>query len=48
LDALTKGGDPESVPGVAGKNGLTPTDHSVRLDAYPCFSRMKGYIELSR
>ena len=48
LDALTKGGDPDSVPGVAGKNGLNPVDHSVRLDAYPCFSRMKGYIELSR
>lgn len=35
-------------PGVATRNGYTPPDTCVRLDAYPCFSRMKGYIEISR
>lgn len=49
LDALTKGGDPAGVPGVAtAERGLNPVDHSVWLDAFPSFTRMKGYIELSR
>ena len=48
LDALTKGGDPAAIPGVASKKGFIPVDHSVFLNAYPSFSQMKGYIELSR
>ena len=48
LDALVKGYNPEDIAGVASKKGFVPADYSVRLDAFPCFSRMKGYIELSR
>ncbi|MDO5845827.1 MAG: TIGR04013 family B12-binding domain/radical SAM domain-containing protein [Methanocorpusculum sp.] len=52
LDALTdpqSGTIPSEIPGVATEeHGLTPIDHSVRLDAFPCFTRLKGYIELSR
>jgi B12-binding domain/radical SAM domain protein len=36
------------VPGVVTKEGGLPADHSVRLDAFPPFSVMKGYIEISR
>ncbi|HNQ29160.1 MAG: coproporphyrinogen III oxidase [Methanoregulaceae archaeon PtaB.Bin009] len=35
-------------PGVATKEGFSPAPHCVRLDAYPPFSTMKGYIEISR
>ena len=28
--------------------GLNSIDHSVRLYAFPCFTRMKGYMEISR
>ncbi len=49
LDAITTGGEPERIAGVATQRfGLNPPDCSVRLDAFPSFSRMKGYIELSR
>jgi B12-binding domain/radical SAM domain protein len=37
-----------NVPGVATSAGCTPANTTVRLDAYPCFSRMKGYVEISR
>jgi B12-binding domain/radical SAM domain protein len=36
------------IPGVATKEGGIPADHSVRLDAFPPFSVIKGYIEISR
>ena len=39
---------PVSVPGVASADGFTPPDSTVLLDAYPCFSRMKGYVEMTR
>ena len=48
LDALVNKKDTGAVPGVASAAGYTPADYSVRLDAFPSFSRMKGYIELSR
>lgn len=49
LAALEKHQDGSRIPGVAThESGLVPIDHSVRLDAFPSFSRIKGYIELSR
>lgn len=36
------------IPGVATKNGYRPVDSSVRLDGYPPFSDVKGYIEITR
>lgn len=47
LDAIITG-SADKIPGVATKDGYTPVDHSVLLDAYPCFSRVKGYLEISR
>ncbi|NYT20740.1 MAG: TIGR04013 family B12-binding domain/radical SAM domain-containing protein [Methanomicrobiales archaeon] len=41
-------GDPVSLPGIATREGLTPPASTVILDAYPAFSRMKGYVEISR
>jgi B12-binding domain/radical SAM domain protein len=35
-------------PGVATKEGYVPVDHTIIPDAYPSFSRYKGYIEISR
>lgn len=35
-------------PGVATTSGYNTPDTSVRLDAYPPFTKMKGYIEISR
>lgn len=35
-------------PGVATSAGYREADTCVRLDAYPAFSQMKGYIEISR
>lgn len=39
---------PKNIPGVATKDFYTPVDHSVYLNSFPCFGKMKGYIELSR
>lgn len=36
------------VPGVVTRKEGLPADHSVLLDAFPPFSVMKGYIEISR
>jgi len=36
------------VPGVVTGECALPADHAVRLDAFPPFSVMKGYIEISR
>lgn len=46
LDAIRSGGPVP--PGVATREGYTPADHTVIPDAYPSFSRFKGYIEISR
>lgn len=48
LDAI-EAGSTAPVPGTAtAAGGLVPPDHAVRLDAYPPFSRRKGYLECSR
>lgn len=48
LDAIEVGST-VSIPGTAtAAGGLVPVDHAVRLDAYPPFSRRKGYLECSR
>jgi B12-binding domain/radical SAM domain protein len=36
------------VPGVVTRDGGLPADHAVLLDAFPPFTVMKGYIEISR
>ena len=36
------------IPGVATRDGYEPVKSSVRLDAYPAFSDVKGYVEISR
>ena len=36
------------IPGVVTKDRALPSDHAVFLDAFPPFSVMKGYIEISR
>jgi B12-binding domain/radical SAM domain protein len=41
-------GKEEPVPGVVTKDWARPADHSVRLDAFPPFTVMKGYIEITR
>lgn len=46
LHSLEEGGP--LPPGVATKDGIRPPDRCVLLDAYPPFSTMKGYIEISR
>jgi B12-binding domain/radical SAM domain protein len=37
-----------SVPGVASADGFTPPNSTILLDSWPCFSKMKGYVEISR
>ena len=37
-----------TIPGVATREDYTPADSTVRMDAYPPFSHMKGYVEISR
>lgn len=41
-------GEDRPVPGVATKDGYEPAKNSVLLEAFPPFSRMKGYVEISR
>ena len=36
------------IPGVATGDYFEPADTCVRLDAFPAFSQMKGYVEISR
>jgi B12-binding domain/radical SAM domain protein len=48
LLAHLEGGGTGPVPGVACGSRNTPPDHTIRLDAFPPFSVMKGYIEISR
>ncbi|RQD82876.1 MAG: TIGR04013 family B12-binding domain/radical SAM domain-containing protein [Methanocalculus sp. MSAO_Arc2] len=47
LDALTSGSSPR-IPGVATRTWHCPVDHTVLLDAYPCFLQVKGYLEITR
>jgi B12-binding domain/radical SAM domain protein len=46
LSSIEEGRPPP--PGVATRSGYSPADRCVLLDAYPSFSRMKGYVEISR
>jgi len=48
LLALLEEGREGPVPGVVTAVGGLPADHAVRLDAFPPFSVIKGYIEISR
>lgn len=41
-------GDPGCPAGVAAQGRLLPANSTVLLDSYPAFSRMKGYVEISR
>jgi len=47
LVQIERGGDTK-IPGVATLNFFEPPDTCVRLDAYPAFSRSKGYVEITR
>ena len=47
LSAIVEG-TADTLPGVATRRGYRPADSSVRLDAWPPFSQMKGYVEISR
>lgn len=42
------GGGEGRIPGVMTDGWYIPADTVVRLDAYPAFSEMKGYVEISR
>src|SRR5690554_1501243 len=46
LAAIEEGRDPP--PGVATARGYTAARHTVLLDAYPPFSEVKGFIEITR
>lgn len=48
LDHIRDGSQGEIPPGVATSGGYTPVTSTVRLDAYPSFSRVNGYVEISR
>jgi B12-binding domain/radical SAM domain protein len=48
LLAAIERGDETPVPGVATWNRYEPVTTTVRLDAYPAFTQMKGYVEISR
>ncbi|MCX6681575.1 MAG: TIGR04013 family B12-binding domain/radical SAM domain-containing protein [Methanoregula sp.] len=48
LLAAIEQGTSTAIPGVATKDHYEPADTDVRLDAYPAFSEMKGYVEISR
>jgi B12-binding domain/radical SAM domain protein len=47
LSRIACGGD-TNIPGVATAQGYIPPDSCVRLDAYPAFSKTKGYVEITR
>lgn len=47
LEDLRNGGDGR-IPGVMAGDWYEPKKTSVRLDAYPAFTEMKGYVEISR
>jgi B12-binding domain/radical SAM domain protein len=43
-----KWGRTGKIPGVTTRDFSLPATSSVRLDAYPAFAQMKGYVEISR
>jgi B12-binding domain/radical SAM domain protein len=47
LGDIRQGGDGK-IPGVMTAGWYEPADTNVRLDAFPAFSEMKGYVEISR
>ena len=47
LSQIERGGD-KNIPGVATTHFYEPADSCVLLDAYPAFSRTKGYVEITR
>jgi B12-binding domain/radical SAM domain protein len=47
LAQIERDGDTK-IPGVATAHFSEPPDTCVRLDAYPAFSRTKGYVEITR
>jgi B12-binding domain/radical SAM domain protein len=47
LADINAGGEGK-IPGVMTGTWYRPAETSVRLDAYPAFSEMKGYVEISR
>ncbi len=47
LEDLAGGGEGH-IPGVMTGDWYEPADTGVRLDAYPAFSEMKGYVEITR
>ena len=47
LEDIRRGGD-GSIPGVMTRDHYEPADTTVRLDAYPAFGEMKGYVEITR
>ena len=48
LLSCIEAGKPVCPPGVATTEGYVPANSNVLLDAYPPFSKMKGYVEISR
>ncbi len=48
LDYIGNGIPGAPPPGIATSGGYTPACHTVILDAYPPFTRRKGYIEITR
>jgi B12-binding domain/radical SAM domain protein len=48
LLARIEAGQSGPIPGVATREGYIPSDHCVRLDMFPSFSQMKGYVEITR
>ena len=47
LTDIENGGDGH-IPGVATGSWYKPADTNVRLDAYPAFSELQGYVEITR
>ena len=47
LENIRHGGDGR-IPGVMTRDHYEPADTTVRLDAYPAFGEMKGYVEITR
>ena len=47
LAQIERGGDTK-IPGVATAHFYEPPDTCILLDAYPAFSRTKGYVEITR
>ena len=48
LITAIEGGDRRQIPGVVTRDFAAPADTSVLLDAFPAFSDIQGYVEISR